>query len=789
MRSKFLKRVLTIIFLLHFYFLSFSQITSFNWAKQLGGVGAESGLSITTDKNGNVYTTGYFGGVLDFDPGPSSFTLQSAGNKDIFISKLDALGNFSWAKRIGAIGDDSGRSIALDSIGNVYLAGSFQNTVDFDPGAGTFTLTTPNSNDDVFILKLNNAGNFVWAAQQGGAFVDICFSVAVDNKGYLYNTGTFGSVADFNPGAGTFTLTSSGSDDIFISKLDTAGKFIWAKRVGGSNQDVCYSLALDKFSKPYCTGFFDGTVDFDPGPGVFNMTSVSSNIFVLKLDSSGNFKWAKNIGGLGAETAKSICLDHYGGVYTTGYFNNTVDFDPGPGSYIISSLGSWDAFVSKLDTNGVFRWAKSFGATSDQIAGSITADLSGSVYSVGYYTGSIVDFDPGPSSFTMTSVAQNIYISKLDSAGNFGFAKQLIGGWDANSVKVDSLYNIYLTGSFSNSADFDPSPATYTINAAGSFDAYVLKLGQCIIPLAPANTTTLLTACEPYSFTLSASSTGTVNWFSTPTSTLVLGSGPTYTTSGLSAGNYTFYKGALTCTTSINRTPITVTVNITPTISVADGTICMGDSYTLTPTGAATYTFSSGSSVVSPTATSVYSVSGTSSLGCISSNTAIANITVNPLPIIIASTSNTIICGPPFQGSATLTATGASTYTWNPGGTGLSIVVNPSVTTTYTLTGMDINGCIDNIVITQSVSTCTGMDSPMKGAEILVYPNPYNTTFTIQIEGELQVTITDLTGRIIYSELLNQGNYNFSNLEMSSGVYFLKADGNGYSQTVKLLKQ
>ncbi len=792
MRFRFLIRIITIILFSNVYFFSFSQITSLNWAKQLGNINAETSYCITTDKNGNVYTTGYFGSIVDFDPGPSTFTLQSAGNKDVFISKLNASGNFVWAKRIGGTTDDIGRSIAVDSVGNVYITGSFLNTVDFDPGSGTYTLTTPNSNEDVFILKLDGAGNFVWAGQQGGLFVDVCYSIAVDDKGFLYNVGSFGSTADFNPAAGTYTLTSSGADDIFISKLDTSGKFIWAKRIGSSNPDICYSLALDKFGKPYCTGYFDGTVDFDPGPAVFNMTTPfnSPNIFVLKLDTAGNFKWAKNMGGSGVETAKSICLDNYGGVYTTGYFNGAVDFDPGVSSYVINNAGSWDAFVSKLDTNGVFRWATSFSAANDQFGSSIVSDLSGNVYSVGNFT-DIVDFDPGPSTFTLNGMFQNIYISKLDSAGNFIFAKQLIGGWDANSVHVDSLNAIYLAGSFSNITDFDPDPTTsYTLAAMGSYDAYVLKLGQCIIPSSPINTTTTsLTGCDPASFTLIASSTGTVNWFSSPTSTIILGVGFSYTASGLSAGNYTFYAGALTCTPSINRTPITITVNPTPTISISNGSICVGDSYALSPNGAATYTFSSGSSVVTPTVTTVYSVSGTSSLGCISSNTATATVTVNPLPVISASTSNTIICGPPFQGSATLTATGGNTYTWNPGGPGISIVVNPSVTTTYTLIGTDLNGCESSSVLTQSVSTCTGIDIQDKSNSILVYPNPNNGVFTIQIEEEFHITINDMVGRLIYSKLLSRGRYAFSELELSSGIYFLRANCNGSIQIIKLIRQ
>jgi hypothetical protein len=127
------------------------------WAKGLGGTAADESNSIAVDSSGNVYTTGFFNGIADFDPGAGEANLTSAGGNDSFISKLDSSGNIVWAKRLGGTSSDSGRSIAVDSSGNVYTTGNFQGTVDFDPGAGEANLTSFGSND-VFVLKLTPSG-------------------------------------------------------------------------------------------------------------------------------------------------------------------------------------------------------------------------------------------------------------------------------------------------------------------------------------------------------------------------------------------------------------------------------------------------------------------------------------------------------------------------------------------------------------------------------------------------------------------------------------------------------
>jgi hypothetical protein len=452
----------------------------FAWVKKLGGTSNDRGRSIAVDASGNVYTTGYFQGTVDFDPGPGTFNLTSTGGYDIFISKLDASGNFVWGKQLGGTSPGQGYSIAVDASGNVYTTGLFGGTVDFDPGPGTFNLTSAGS-DDIFISKLDASGNFVWAKRMGGTDIDRGYSIAVDTSWNVYTTGYFEGTVDFDPGPGIFNLTSAGSDDIFISKLDASGNFVWVKRMGGTSIDNGNSIAVDASGNVYTTGLFGGTVDFDPGPDTFNLTSDGSwDIFISKLDASGNFVWAKQLGGISVDKGFSIAVDASGNVYTTGAFNGTANFDPGPGTFNLTSAGDADLFISKLDASGNFEWAKQLGGTDIDYGYSIAVDASGNVYTTGFFSGT-ADFDPGTGTFNLTSAGYaDIFISKLDASGNFAWAKQL-GGTSSDhgySIAVDTSGNVYTTGYFQDTVDFDPGPDTFNLTSAGSADIFVHKISQ-----------------------------------------------------------------------------------------------------------------------------------------------------------------------------------------------------------------------------------------------------------------------------------------------------------------------
>ena len=198
-------------------------------------------------------------------------------------------------------------------------------------------------------------GDFDSAVRFGSTGDDIGTAITTDASGNVYTTGTFTGTVDFDPGIGTTNLTSAGSEDIFVSKLDGAGNFVWAKRLGGASFDFAYGIAVGSSGTVYTTGRFFGTADFDPSGGTWSLTSAgASDIFVSKLDSAGNFVWAKRMGGTPGDEANAIAVDASGNVYTTGGFFGTADFDPGSGISNLTSVGLNDIFVSKLSPDMLY---------------------------------------------------------------------------------------------------------------------------------------------------------------------------------------------------------------------------------------------------------------------------------------------------------------------------------------------------------------------------------------------------------------------------------------------------
>ncbi len=399
----------------------------------MGGTGIDAGRAIAVDAIGNVYVTGYFQATADFDPGATVYNLTSAGSWDAFVVKLDAAGNFQWAKQFGSGMDDEALSIALDGSGGVYTTGFFSDVADFDPGVGVYAFHP--TGYDVFVSKLDTAGNFVWASQLGGASTEYAFSLAVDTFGNVFTIGDFQGTTDFDPSTATYNLNSAGGWDIFISKLSSSGNFLWAKQFGGTNSDEGYSIGVDATGNCYSTGYFKGVADFDPGINNYYLTAAGTgaDIFVSKLDSAGKFKWAKNYGDVNFDEGNAIAVDALGNNFTTGIFQGTADFNPGPDTlYLSSAGGSEDIFISKLDSAGNLVWA-----------------------------------------------------------GEIGEAIDDDGGW---AIALDPSGNIYASGLFNDTVDFNPGIDTFYVNSTGDKDAYVLKLSRCTL----SSSTWSVTSCDSF---------------------------------------------------------------------------------------------------------------------------------------------------------------------------------------------------------------------------------------------------------------------------------------------------
>ncbi|MBK9282752.1 MAG: hypothetical protein IPM51_00340 [Sphingobacteriaceae bacterium] len=350
------------------FFIAQSQSPSLNWAHGIGESNTDLGMSIVTDPSGNVYTTGRFQDTVDFDPGINTFSIVSAGYDDAYVLKLSASGNFIWAIKFGGASFDAGYRIALDGIGNIYVSGIFRGTCDFDPGPGVTNLISNGvSESDVFIVKLDASGNFIWAKNVGSSGSDYAYGLFINQIGDVYVSGNFFNTIDLDPGPAIFTATSNGSEDVFLLKLNSIGDFLWAATFGSTGKDGGSTVACDQFGNVYLSGYFQFTIDFDPGPGTSTLSSVSGwqDIFLIKLDNAGNFIWAKSYGGSGIDNCLSMRIDQLNNIYCTGYFHDIVDFDPGPGIMNLPSAGLQDNYILKLDPSGDFVWVKTYGSIGD----------------------------------------------------------------------------------------------------------------------------------------------------------------------------------------------------------------------------------------------------------------------------------------------------------------------------------------------------------------------------------------------------------------------------------------
>lgn len=377
-------------------------------------------FGLVVDNNNDVIVTGGYSGTVDFDPGVgTSIHTAGASGTNIFIMKLNANGTHAWSKNIGAVGlDDYGLSVTSDQNNNVLITGYFQGSnVDFDPGSGVFNMGAVSTNKQIFLLKLDAAGNFVWAFPIDSPSSDVGQTVATDALNNVYIGGYFSNICDFNPSStATNSLQPSGSWDAFIAKYDANGNYIWANPfTGASTENVLFIKVSNATGDVYSTGNFKGVVDFDPATSTFTLASVGTNddIFISKLNSSGNFVWAKSIGNSGVDFGISISVNN-SELYLTGYFENTVDFDPSPSSFSLTSNGLADVYVADFDLNGNLLTAFNMGGSGNDYGRGIITSTN-AIICTGTFSNTC-DFYPGtPTNSLVSTGSDDVFISKYSS--------------------------------------------------------------------------------------------------------------------------------------------------------------------------------------------------------------------------------------------------------------------------------------------------------------------------------------------------------------------------------------
>jgi hypothetical protein len=398
----------------------------------------------------------------------------------LLMSMAATAQNFEWAKSWGSIGYDQYSHIAKDASGNIYITGSIEGTIDFDPGpeiyelAGVFYPTS-------YLLKLDQNGDFVWVKTINAGIA----AITIDAPGNIYTTGNFSGTIDFDLGPGVFNMTSLTEwSDAFITKLDPGGNFLWAKKMGGPKDDVVVYISTDTAGNVYTAGTFQATADFDPSFSQhFLAAETSHDIFLSKLDANGKFVWAKRINGGKNWTPtyfQSIDIDPSGNLYATGQFTDTIDFDPGVNTFDLRAIGWNDAFVLKLDPLGNLVWAKQLGGIDSSCSGSsVAVDAWGNINIVGVDWGN-VDFDPGIGILNFPSQTNSTeFIVKLDALGSLQWAKHMGGKGSMFDLAatIDDMGNIYTTGAYMNDTiDLDPGPGVFNLPWLGESDGFISKL-------------------------------------------------------------------------------------------------------------------------------------------------------------------------------------------------------------------------------------------------------------------------------------------------------------------------
>lgn len=446
-----MNRFFIFIILNFFSILSFSQ--TLDWARVLNGQNYDYGYLIDLDGSGNIYVSGYMTptqGMVPSGLGPGS------SSNDILIAKYDPSGNFIWGHLIGGISYDQSWGMKVSTNGDIFITGSIgDETVDFDPGPGvaSFPPIPPNSNrlNDCFVAKYNTNGQYQWAYVIGDN-VDIFSDIEqgrgidIDQNQNVYVTGIFNGTVNFDPN-GSSLLTSHDTDsDIFLLKLDSNGQFQWVKKIGGVSNIIDVE---DLRVDQQGNSYIIGKHigQIDVDPSTSSFYLTGNASFLAKYDLGGNLLWAVNMNSLVTDLW-GLEISPIGRVYVSGMRSGDV----------------WFAYINK--NNGSIYWQKQLDCSATSASFSISADVDQNLHVGGFFSSNI-DLDPSPNIRMLSSNGTyNAFFGKYDATGNFinggGFGGSYID--QVYDIDSDSYGNTYITGIFDGDVDIDVLSNTQYIN-------------------------------------------------------------------------------------------------------------------------------------------------------------------------------------------------------------------------------------------------------------------------------------------------------------------------------------
>lgn len=446
------------------------------WVNDIGGNGQCQTSGMAVDPLNNVYVTGIFQNMVDFDPSVTRVsTLTSSGGWDVFIAKYQPDGKLVWVKNLTGNALDQSNSLAVDVNGNVTVAGQFGSQ---QLGAGTITLQNQGY-EDSFTVHMDTDGNFLWAKAIGGVGVDRGNDVTTDQVGNV----TVVSQFQENIIVGTSTYNSNGTFNGLIVKYSPAGDLIWSINLGKTGDNEARGITTDLDNNTIVSGAYSSIVNYNPLGVETNGSDTGEGTFLAKYSPTGVLIWVKQITGALNNNLSNVCVDTQNDIYLSANFSTALVFDA---THTLTPKGQQDIFVSKYTTNGSLLWTKSAGGfNGNPYCYRIVSDATNNVFFTGYYTGT-VDFNPDPVVVSNSTYhgARDFFICKYDTDGNyawaFSYGSSTCSSTFGVELALDKANNILLGGTFCSTVNFDANLCSqYNITAKNTTsDVYIAKYDQ-----------------------------------------------------------------------------------------------------------------------------------------------------------------------------------------------------------------------------------------------------------------------------------------------------------------------
>lgn len=771
------------------------------WGTYYGGPfvqnGSESGQSSSNDAFGNVYLSGktVTSGTIIATSGTHQTTL--AGSDDAFLAKFDENGLRLWGTFYGGTDTETGISCAAEGAGNVYLTGLTRSTTGIAT-SGTFKSTHSSfsgSNYDGYLVKFNSNGIRIWGSYFGGSNNEFPNACALAGDGvYVAGSTDYSTSGIFTNGAHQ-PVNGGGSFEAFLVKFNPLnGTQYWGTFYGGTSDDRGFSCATDASNNVYLSGYSSTTAGNIIATNGSHQQSIAGNgsAYLVKFNASGTRLWGTYYGN-NQEFGLDCATDALGNVYLSGNTYSTAT--PGnviatPGTHQTLPGGGQEAFIVKMNSSGVRQWGTYYGGSGGESGNSCAVDAAGNVFLTGVTTTSTNNTALATLGGHQTNYGGgngDVYFVKFDANGTrlegsfYGGTGDEVGGFVSLSLS-GLVYIVGTTGS-STGTVIATASSHQPIFGGNASDPFLAKFDICQVGPSPSAINGATSTCIGVSYTYSTpvvAGASSFTWALPAGWIISNSSGYSIATTALSSGIFSL-TAQNTC--GISNQTLNVSVYQNPTVSVNSGTVCSGNTFTLVPNGAISYTYSSGP-LLSPTVTSSYTVTGISSDGC--SANAISTITVFANPVLTI--ENSTVC---LGELATFTVSGATNYTWLPTNVSTPVfTVLANSSSNYSVIGIDLNSCTSSKTFSLMVDECTGI----KGVErlqggIKIIPNPNAGKFVVEFkeDGLKKLLLSNHLGQLIHTIITENQQQEIDISSFAKGIYYLITTSDSGTHSLKVV--